>query len=134
MTLFYMDMDLESGESYWVRAGHDPALIYDPEKKMFLELKGGGLPLGVDHTYLYREYKLPSLQVGSIIAMGTDGIWEARNKKKMFFGKKHFRHIVQEMADLSAHDIVCAVFDALESYCRGVPIDDDMTLVIVKVT
>ena len=133
MTLFYIDFDLETGESCWVRAGHDPAVIFDPLHDDFLELRGSGLPLGVDHSYRYQGYHLSNMVSGSIIIMATDGIWEARNFNGEFFGKRLLREIVRESAGKSAHDIVGAVFDALESFCRGVPIHDDMTLVIVKV-
>jgi sigma-B regulation protein RsbU (phosphoserine phosphatase) len=30
MTMFYMSIDVENKNLSWVRAGHDPAIIYDP--------------------------------------------------------------------------------------------------------
>lgn len=134
MTLFYLDIDLDTGNADWVRAGHEPALIFNPRTRTFDELRGRGLPLGVDPEYCYREYKLSRLEPGSIIALGTDGIWEARNANKEFFGKESFKSTLVKHADLTAPEIVEKVFGVLESFCRGVPIDDDITLVIVKVT
>ncbi|MCP4337614.1 MAG: serine/threonine-protein phosphatase [Desulfobulbaceae bacterium] len=133
MTLFYLDVDLVTGDASWVRAGHDPALVFNPQTDRFKELKGIGLPLGVDNRHCYREYPLPKLPEGTIIALGTDGIWDARNEKEEYFGKDHFRNIIRETAMLSAQEIVTTVLEELGTFCRGVPLDDDVTLVIVKV-
>ena len=40
MTLFYMSIDSVSGRLSWFRAGHDPAIIYDPSAERFEELRG----------------------------------------------------------------------------------------------
>ena len=48
MTMFYMSIDVENKNLSWVRAGHDPAIIYDPSVDQFEELKGTGLALGVE--------------------------------------------------------------------------------------
>ncbi|SHO51930.1 PP2C family protein-serine/threonine phosphatase [Desulfopila aestuarii] len=133
MTLFYLDINLDSGHATWVRAGHEPATVFAPSINEFHELKGAGVPLGVDYNYCYSEYFLPQLAEGTIIAIGTDGIWEARNENGKFFGKDRFKSILQETADFSAQEIINAVFDELGMFCRGVPLDDDVTLVIVKV-
>jgi sigma-B regulation protein RsbU (phosphoserine phosphatase) len=133
MTLFYLDIDLGTGDASWVRAGHDPALVFNPRTDQFEELKGTGLPLGVDYRHCYREYQLPKLPEGTVIALGTDGIWDARNEKEEFFGKDHFRNILRETSMLSAQEIVNAVLEELGTFCKDVPLDDDVTLVIIKV-
>lgn len=134
MTLFYLDLDLETGMANWVRAGHEPALIFTPSNSEFSELRGRGLPLGVDPDYVYLEYEMQRQEPGSIIAIGTDGIWEARNADMEFFGKDSFKAVIREHAELPAREIVEAVFGALAEYCKGVPLDDDITLVVLKIT
>lgn len=132
MTLFYLDVDLYTGEAHWVRAGHDPAIVYTPAIDQFLELKGSGLPLGVDSTYRYSAYPLPKYPDGSVIAVGTDGIWNATDEDAMFFGRERFRDILRETATRRADEIVSTVFQELSTFCNNVPLDDDITLVIVK--
>jgi sigma-B regulation protein RsbU (phosphoserine phosphatase) len=39
----------------WVRAGHDPAILYDPKKDVFKELQGEGIPLGADDSWVYAQ-------------------------------------------------------------------------------
>ncbi len=55
MTLFYLTLDLEQKTLGWVRAGHDPALLYDPALDRFEELKGKGIALGVQDDFFYVE-------------------------------------------------------------------------------
>jgi len=38
MTMFFLTLNTESGQLEWVRAGHDPAIIYDPGLDSFNEV------------------------------------------------------------------------------------------------
>ena len=72
MTLFYLTIYPEKDRIGWVRAGHDPALIYDPERDEFSELKGNGVALGMYENFEYQENSTKGLINGQIIAIGTD--------------------------------------------------------------
>jgi sigma-B regulation protein RsbU (phosphoserine phosphatase) len=132
MTLFYLRLDAAAAKAVWVRAGHDPALIYCPVHDSFTELGAdAGLPLGVERERSYREERGDVLS-GQIIAIGTDGIWEARGAGGEMFGKKRFKAILRERAKGSAKDIVDAVFDAVREHSGGAKLEDDVTLVVIK--
>lgn len=133
MTLFYMEIDPARRMARWVRAGHEPALLYCPVRDQFEELSGAGLPLGVDRDAGFVEQALPALHPGTLLALGTDGIWEARNPEGQFFGKERFRDILRREAQRSAQEMVAAVFDELDRFCRGMPYQDDVTLVVIKI-
>jgi sigma-B regulation protein RsbU (phosphoserine phosphatase) len=134
MTLFYLTIDSGKNCIEWVRAGHEPAMIYDPANDRFDELKGSGLALGVDRDYAFSVNRLDKLKQHQIIAVGTDGIWEARDKRGEMFGKHRFKNIIRQHAHRSAEDILNAVFEGLTTYTRGIPMEDDITLVVIKVT
>ncbi len=133
MTLFYMDIDPASRQARWVRAGHEPAQVYDPGRDRFEELLGGGLPLGVEEAFVYDECGLENLKPGTIIALGTDGIWETRDPAGHFFGKERFREALRRNASRPAEEILSAVFEAVQRFSQGIPAEDDITLVIVKI-
>jgi sigma-B regulation protein RsbU (phosphoserine phosphatase) len=133
MTLFYMTIDLEKNQIDWVRAGHDPAIIYDPTRDKFEELKGSGVALGVNEVFGYEENCRRDLTNGQIIAIGTDGIWEAVNREGEMFGKARFRNIIRKNAQAAASDILNAVYSELNQYTRGQRSEDDITLVVVKI-
>jgi len=133
MTLFYLTIDPDNDRIDWVRAGHDPALVYDPERDEFQELKGSGVALGVKEDFTYQENNMGGLTNGQIIAIGTDGIWEAVNSQGEMFGKERFRSIIRKNARAESSDILNAVYNELNQFTRGQKSEDDITLVIVKV-
>jgi len=133
MTLFCLTIDPEQKYLEWVRAGHDPAFIYTPQDDQFEELKGSGIALGVTEEFQFSENRKDGLKDGQIIAIGTDGIWEAFNVSGEMFGKKRFQDIIKAHADKSADVILNAVYAELNSFTTGRKSDDDITLVIVKI-
>jgi sigma-B regulation protein RsbU (phosphoserine phosphatase) len=133
MTLFYLSIDPAHDRIDWVRAGHDPALLYDPGREEFTELKGSGVALGVNEDFDYPENSIGGLANGQIIAVGTDGIWEAVNSKGEMFGKERFREIIKKNAEAGSETILNAVYNELNSFTRGQKSEDDITLVIIKV-
>lgn len=133
MTLFYLTVDPQKDRINWVRAGHDPAILYDPQQDDFAELKGNGTALGVDDAIQYTENRRDGLTNGQIIAIGTDGIWEAFNKKGKMFGKERFKDIIRQNAMAGADDILNAVYSEINQFIEGRKTEDDITLVIIKV-
>lgn len=133
MTLFLAEIDPAGRRLGWVRAGHEPALLFSPAENRFDELRGPGVALGIDAESVFVETCRPSLAPGSILAIGTDGIWEARDPGGRPFGRHRLKQVLRRSAKRPASEIVTAVYDALAEFCRGVPAEDDVTLVVVKV-
>ena len=132
MTFFYCELKELSREISWVRAGHDPAIIYDPESDEFDELKGRGLAMGLDYSFEYEESKRV-LGLGQIILIGTDGIWEMRNEQGEMFGKERLKKILRENSSLLAAEMVLVIDDALGNFRGKAQFEDDITLVVIKV-
>ena len=132
MTLFFMEIDTRSGTAHWVRAGHEPALVYKPGEDRFEDLVGLGLPLGVDKSFRYTDYEIDDLAAGTIIALGTDGIWEASDAGGHEFGKNRFRQIIRASAKENSAAILQNVFDEVNHFSKGLPARDDITLVVIK--
>jgi sigma-B regulation protein RsbU (phosphoserine phosphatase) len=132
MTFFYCELTERETEVRWVRAGHDPALVYDPSTDAFDELKGQGLALGLDDSFEYDSYHR-RIEPGQVIMIGTDGIWEMRNQVGEMFGKKALMEIIRNNQSASARKIVDTVTDALERFQGDEAPEDDITLVVIKV-
>ena len=133
MTLFYLTIDPRNERMQWVRAGHDPAILYDPRRNTFEELSGTGIALGLNEDFRYEENQKAGIADGQIIALGTDGIWEACNSEGKMFGKKRFRDVIRSNAKENATNILGAVYDELDNFTSGRTSDDDITLVVAKV-
>jgi serine phosphatase RsbU (regulator of sigma subunit) len=133
-TLFYLMVDPANQLLKWVRAGHDAALLYDPANDSFEDLYGSGLALGLDENYQYQENQRTDLKKGQIIFSGTDGIWETFNFNNEPFGKEPLKEIIRHEAAASASEIMNHVLGALDHFRQGREPEDDVTLVVVKIT
>jgi sigma-B regulation protein RsbU (phosphoserine phosphatase) len=133
VTMFYMMLDPIKKHLQYVRAGHDPAILYDPDTGTFKELGGTGMALGVDKSWNVRAHTIPALQNGHIIFLSTDGIWEARNPHGEMFGKEPIYDLIRNNSSLSANQILNAMIESLKSFQQGAKIEDDITLVIIKI-
>jgi sigma-B regulation protein RsbU (phosphoserine phosphatase) len=132
MTLFFMSINPTSGELQWVRAGHEPAMIYDPSTDSFEELLGDGIALGVDDTWSFQKQSHEGLSTGQIMLIGTDGIWETESPDRGIFGKDRLQEVIRNHHQRSSSEILQAVIDALDTYRQTAPQNDDVTLVVIK--
>jgi len=133
ITLFYLQIDMNKRGLNWVRAGHEPAVLFDPATDRFEELTGEGIALGIDDSWQYVDKKRAALTAGQIILLSTDGIWEARNSQDKMFGKQAIYNIIRQYSHAGAAKIQDAILTELKQFQHGVEPADDITLVIIKI-
>jgi sigma-B regulation protein RsbU (phosphoserine phosphatase) len=133
MTLFYLVIDPVHRSLQWVRAGHEPAVLYDPFRDVFEELRGSGVALGIDENWKYREEGRSGLLSGQVILIGTDGIWESRNSEGRMFGKEALLDLIRKNAAASAEEILGAIIDSVKHFQQDIEPEDDITLVVAKI-
>ena len=134
VTLFFLIIDPARQTLRWVRAGHDPAFLYDQATGQIEELAGNGIVLGVNRQTRYEENEKRNFNPGSIIVLGTDGIWESRNSSGEMLGKRVINDIISEKASCSAAEIMDAVITKIKKFQGGKKAEDDLTVVVVKAT
>jgi sigma-B regulation protein RsbU (phosphoserine phosphatase) len=132
VTLFFLVLDTAGKELAWVRAGHDPAIVYDPGADSFEEIGGPGMAIGVDANTIYREQRRTGLSKGQLILLGTDGVWEASNLQYEMFGKGRVYDAIRLNHHRNANDILDAILAAQDSFLGAAPKEDDTTLVMIK--
>ena len=120
------------GRVIWSRAGHDPAMLYDPASDSFSETEAEGVPLGVLSEFAYEENEGPGLLPGQVLVMATDGAWEARNPAGEMFGKERLRQVIRLHADKPMQVLIEAVQDAVTTFLGDGSPEDDVTVVAVK--
>ncbi len=133
MTLFYTEIDPSSKTLHWVRAGHDPAFLYDPTADSIEELRGEGMAIGIDENYTYRQNVKTGLAAGQIILIGTDGVWETQDESGRMFSKTRLAALIREHAAFSSERLLQAVIAALKDYRGSAKQEDDVTLAVVKI-
>lgn len=134
MTLFYLKIDAKKRSVEWVRAGHEPAWLYDPNKNRFDELRGPGMALGVVEDYEYISNNKSHLKKGQLIIVATDGIWEGHNKAGEMFGKPRLQSLISTYASSNAQTMINAIFNEHLHFTQDAKREDDLTMVIVKIT
>jgi sigma-B regulation protein RsbU (phosphoserine phosphatase) len=134
MTLFLLLLDTQSHEIRWVRAGHDPALVYEASQDTFHELQGQGTALGVDGSVSFMEYEFIGWREDQVLLVGTDGIWETENPQGEPYGKERLRSLVRVHHERPAAEIIDSILASLADFRQTAPQLDDITLVVVKGT
>jgi sigma-B regulation protein RsbU (phosphoserine phosphatase) len=132
MTLFFLLIDSGNREVQWVRAGHEPAIVYDPSKDSFSELHGDGIALGVDESWSFQENRQELWSDSQVVLIGTDGIWESENPQGEAFGKKRLREIIRKHMQQTSQEIVHAITEALANHRQTAPQQDDITMVVIR--
>jgi serine phosphatase RsbU (regulator of sigma subunit) len=132
MTMFYGEIDIKEKVIRWVKAGHEPAILFTPETDSYELLAGEGLPLGVMDDAVYQESQ-KQIYSGQIILIVTDGIKESVNPRGEMFGSERMLDAIRNIADKSAREIIDRVFESLNNFRHPLKADDDETLVVIKV-
>jgi sigma-B regulation protein RsbU (phosphoserine phosphatase) len=132
MTMFFLEIDSQARILRWVRAGHDPSILYDPGQDSFQELDGDGMALGVVEDFHFQEYTHDGWAPGSVVVVGTDGVYETSNGERQMFGRDRLRELIRQHAAESAEAIQKVIIDTLQTFRGDAPQEDDITLVVVK--
>jgi sigma-B regulation protein RsbU (phosphoserine phosphatase) len=134
MTLFLLELDPQGSRIRWVSAGHEPALLYHPDRDEFEDLGGRDIPLGVEAGWRFRPAERKGLEPGQILLMGTDGIWETRDPAGELFGKDRLRQLVRDHAAGPIDGLQAAIEQALMRHRGTRAQEDDITLVVLRAT
>ena len=130
VTLFYAELDPESGALSFLNAGHNPPLIVHSAGTVE-QLASGGLPLGIKPDAEYREGRT-QLQQGDVLVIYSDGVTEAVSPTGEEFGATRLYEVVSRNIEASAAGIRDRIESSLTKFAQGTSAADDITLVIVK--
>ncbi|WP_161165014.1 SpoIIE family protein phosphatase [Streptomyces sp. SID5910] len=122
-TCVYVDLDMEEGSAWCVRAGHLPPVLRHPDGSTEIAETEGGPPLGVVAQADFPMSPL-RLRTGTLIALTTDGLVESADAD-IDEGMDRFAHAlaVSDPAHLGL------VADALLGNARR---SDDVALLLVR--
>jgi serine phosphatase RsbU (regulator of sigma subunit) len=131
ITLWCGLVDLEHRVIRYANAGHAFPYIcqYRHGENLLLELKQGGLPLGLfgGAEYVVREV---NYERGDRLVLYSDGITEGQNKNGRLFGNERLAEALLEMGGAGPKDLCDKVLAELDKFCEGEPQSDDRTLVV----
>jgi sigma-B regulation protein RsbU (phosphoserine phosphatase) len=131
MTMFYGVLNPEDRSLNWISAGHAPIFFYQANGQV-KELYSSGIPLGIIEGTPYEMGTITRFSPGEIMLIGTDGIWETRNREKEMFGTERIHELLVRHAQTDADNIAKQLITALDSFRGDHSRDDDITLMVVK--
>jgi sigma-B regulation protein RsbU (phosphoserine phosphatase) len=136
MTMFAAELLPGSRSFRYVCAGHPPPLVVRTDGTLeWLERTGMGL--GIEAGASFRCGGPVELAPGDVLFAFTDGITEASPapegaKERDLFETDRLASLLVEIRERSAREIANGVREAIGSWRRGAPRDDDETMVVVK--
>lgn len=132
MTLFLAVIDARSRHLSWCSAGQGPVYVYHPEDQWYQELRCTGPPLGVVDDENFESQSL-ILRDGDIVIVGTDGLWEARNRKGEMFSIERVRQFLATWHRKTAEEICTGLLTRVKRFTGQDHLEDDTSLMIVKI-
>lgn len=131
ITLFYLQADIKNRQIRYTNAGHPPPLLYKPIQQTFIELDADGLILGIKKDVAFEEKTL-AIAPGDLIIFYTDGLTEAENDKREFFGVERIKAVVHRTAFAPPEQIIDALLSELKQFRQKTVFEDDITLMVFK--
>jgi len=132
-SLFYLTIDAPRQELQWVRAGHDPGILFMPARGEFMDLKGKGLVLGLDADFQYQTNTFTLAREKTVILISSDGAWEAENEAREQFGRQRLKDIVAENYHLPPSVLLECITAAIDEFRGSMALHDDITLVAITI-
>ena len=131
VTTFLGKYDPQTRVMSYANAGHNSAYLYRMAENEEVWLRPTGPAIGlVERFSIYKEDV--KMEPGDILLLYTDGITEAMDHQGMLWGEDRLADIIRQNADLSAEQLVQKILKALKEHTDGIPLADDVTLVVSK--
>ncbi len=131
VTLFYGVLDWKNRSLSFSNAGHNPPLLLRADGRVQYLLEGG-VALGVLPDARYEERPV-ALHPGDVLLLYTDGVSEAELPTGEQFGTERLERCLKRLAEGTAQEILKGVVDEVTAYAGEHGVNDDLTLVVVKV-
>ena len=130
VTVFYGILHTDTGELEFALAGHNPPYLVSAESLAAIS-EPGGVVIGLLPNVSYETGRL-QLAPGDQVCLFTDGVPEAMNAERRFFGEKRLRQVlVQHRAD-APKQLVESVLASVGGFTGDAPQSDDITVMAVK--
>ncbi|HNV71921.1 MAG TPA: SpoIIE family protein phosphatase, partial [Candidatus Ozemobacteraceae bacterium] len=134
MTLFAFAIDVKTLKMEFLNAGHNYPMLYDAATGKVTELQAVGYPLGMRNK-LASSVQVLQLHQGDGVCMYTDGYVESRNPAGEEIGYLRLGDWFGVGIRRSTHvpSLVQYLFDEFHQWCGDEAVQDDVSLVCLKI-
>ncbi|HOI75963.1 MAG TPA: SpoIIE family protein phosphatase [Syntrophales bacterium] len=133
VTVFCGILNVRTGELRYSNAGHNPPVLCSRGcDASWLDVPEG-IVLGVSEEAAYRMERV-CLGPGDQIILYTDGVTEAMNQEKRFYGDARLLGTVAEREDSDPAGLVARIVESVHGFAGAEPQSDDITVLAVRWT
>lgn len=133
MTGFYLRIYPDNSAEY-CNCIHPTPLVLRKETGELEPLKSTGFYIGiVNEDGKKNETKRIRFMPGDRLVLYSDGITEAKNAAKKMYGLDRVSEVIKAHKDASPAELKKSLLDSLNAYLAGVPLNDDLTILIAEI-
>lgn len=128
-------LDPASRTWQFVRAGHNPLLLFERSSGQARYLRPAGLGLGMTGAAMFdRSLRLEEVQIqpGDALVLYSDGLTEAMNEKQELYGEDRLRIVVEGAVNGNAAYLLEKIRSDVSAFTGSEPAHDDMTIVVLQ--
>jgi len=118
------------------RAGHNWPLYYCAGTRTITELKPKGMSIGMFENIRFSE-QLEEQKIcfkqGDLLLLYSDGVTEAANPENLIFDVSGLKTVIAENAQESSQTLIDRINSKLRSFVNSDELQDDATMVAIKV-
>jgi phosphoserine phosphatase RsbU/P len=117
------------------RAGHMPLIHYEKITRNCSRIKPRGLGIGLaDEPVFSNSTEEISLKPhsGDLFVFFTDGVVEAMDSYYRTFGEENLTRLICENSAKSAKEIQNIIINSIKNFTYSSPVQDDLTLIVMK--
>lgn len=130
VTAIYGVLDTHSGAYEYARAGHETPLLFDALGQVAQPPEGTGQPLGI-FPAIAIDRQTVNLPPGGTMLLYSDGVTDASDPEKRFFGLERLKTTAQKYAGLNADEFCARLLETLVEFRASAEQFDDITLAAV---
>ncbi len=131
MTFFFGVLDLAEQRLVYSSAGHLDPYVFRAGTGSIESLSAWGFPLGVKRRTPFVEHEA-RFEPGDRLVLYSDGLIEALDDDGEPFGFARFEALLAKNGGRSSGEIRRVLLDAVATFTRNRPPEDDQTLVVVS--
>ena len=131
VTAVFCILDKNSGKMIYANAGHNLPIYYHANSNKMENLPSGGIALGVVDDPLLIDHDI-EFSKGDFLFFYTDGLTEAFSPEGENFGEQRLQETLENNYHKNPNELLSTIEDALESFRRNEPPEDDVTLMVVQ--
>jgi len=132
ISLFYCVLNPSNKRLTYTSAGQLPPILLTDKGSKYITLTNTQLVIGILQQVDYSQTEVP-LQKDDVLMLYSDGVTEARDKKREEFGIQRLVALLSKRYNLTSEAIIQQICQGLAYFLRDKPLQDELTIAVAKI-